>query len=138
MDNSKVPQHNISTHAETTKVVYALDENGEYTAVASSGWDVEEDATRQALGEFKRLADSACDQVRAGLKSPLYFHMYDRRMDLQTLAQATGFFRWRIKRHFKPEIFNRLPDRILACYGEALGIRPQELCRLPGKGQHSD
>ena len=45
MKNSKVPQHNISTYANNKKAIYAIDENDEYTIVASSGWEVEEEAT---------------------------------------------------------------------------------------------
>ena len=137
MDNSKVPQHNISTYADNKKAIYAIDENGEYTIVASSGWDVEEEATKQALGELERLANIAYDQVVSGKVSPLYFHMYDRRMDLHTMAQATGLFKWRIKRHFKPMIFNKLSKKMLECYGDTLGISVEILCTLPKRGEDS-
>ena len=137
MKNSKVPQHNISTYANNKKAIYAIDENGEYTIVASSGWEVEEEATKQALGELERLANIAYDLVVSGEASALYFHMYDRRMDLQTLAQTTGLFKWRIKRHFKPMIFNKLSKKMLVCYGETLGISVEKLCTLPKRGEES-
>ncbi len=135
MDNSQVPQHNISTYADNKKAIYAIDENGEYTIVASSGWDVEEEATKQALGELERLANIAYDQVVSGEVSPLYFYMYDCRMDLQTLAQSTRLFKWRVKRHFKPIIFNKLSKKMLARYGDTLGISVEKLCTLPTKGE---
>jgi hypothetical protein len=137
MDDTNVPQHNISTYADNKKVMYALDTKGRYTVVPSSGWDVEEEATKQALGELERLANIAYSQVAAGTASPLYFHMYACRMDLQTLARSTGFFQWRIKRHFKPEIFNKLSSDILTRYGDTLGISIEKLCKLPAGGQHS-
>jgi hypothetical protein len=43
-------------------------------------------------------------------------------MDLALLSQATGFSRWRIRRHFRPKTYARLSDRTLSRYGEALGI----------------
>ena len=137
MNNSKVPQHNISTYADNKKAIYAIDENGVYTIVASSGWEVEEEATKQALGELERLANIAYDKVVSGEVSPLYFHMYDRRMDLQTLAQMTGLFKWRIKRHFKPMIFNKLSKKMLECYGDTLGISVEKLCTLPKREEES-
>jgi len=137
MKNSKVPQHNISTYANNKKAIYAIDENGGYTIVASSGWEVEEEATKQALGELERLANIAYEQVVSGEVSPLYFHMYDRRMDLQTLAQTTGLFKWRIKRHLKPMIFNKLSKKMLECYGDTLGISVEKLCTLPKRGEDS-
>jgi hypothetical protein len=131
MDNSHVPQHNISTYAHNKKAIYATDNNGDYTIVASSGWDVEEEATRQALTELERLAADAFVRVLTGEMSPLYFHMYNRRMDLQVLAESTGLFKWRIRRHFRPRIFARLADRMLARYADALGISTDDLGRLP-------
>jgi hypothetical protein len=131
METSKVPQQRISTYSGNKKAIYATQENGEYTVVASSGWSVEEDVTRQALQELERLADTAYQSVLAGNFSPLYFHMYDRRMDLPTLAQSSGFFKWRIKRHFRPEIFKKLPAKSLARYSDALGLSKEILCTIP-------
>ena len=135
MDQSKVPQHNISTYANNKKAIYAVNENGDYTIVASSGWDIEEDATKQALHEYERLAGLARNKVEAGKASPLYFYMYNCRMDLQILAQTTGLFRWRIRRHFKPKIFARLSAGMLKRYADALGIEVETLCDLPQPGE---
>ncbi len=131
MKSSKVPQHNISTYGDNKKAIYAVGTDGRYTRVCSSGWKVEEAATKQALDELTRLAILARKDVLAGKASPLYFHMYDRRMDVQTLAQATGLFKWRIQRHFQPRVFARLPEKILARYTDALGISVAQLCQLP-------
>lgn len=133
MDHSQVPQHNISTYANNKKAIYATDTNGDYTLVASSGWDVEGEATRQALAELERLADAAYDRVVSSEISTLYFHMYNRRMDLQVLAESTGMFKWRIRRHFRPHIFARLSEKMLVLYADALGISTEELASLPEK-----
>lgn len=53
--------------------------------------------------------------------------MYRYRFDLQTLAQTTGFWQWQIKRHFKPQVFTRLSDKVLKMYAEAFGIKIMEL-----------
>ena len=135
MYQNDVPQDNISTYANNTKAIYATDAEGHYNIVASSGWEVEGEATTQALQELKRLADQAYTETAAGKKSPLYFHMYNCRMDLQVLAEATGLFKWRIKRHFRPAIFRSLSPSLLARYGSALGLCPEELCRLPERNR---
>lgn len=57
--------------------------------------------------------------------------MYQRRMDLATLAQSAGIARWRIRRHFQPQRFAQLPTRLLARYCDALGMTLDELRRLP-------
>jgi GTPase SAR1 family protein len=131
MDIKNVPQDHISTYAENKKAVYATDENGLYTVVSSSGWDVEEEVTKQALIELQRQADDAYQLVVLGSKSPLYYHMYAQRMDLIVLAQSTGMFQWRIKRHFKPAVFNSLSASLLNRYSDALGVSVDNLKKLP-------
>ncbi len=131
MKDEHVPQHDISTYANNKKAMYAVDRNGDYTRIASSGWNVEETVTKQALEELIRLTDHAHKEVLAGRKSPLFFHMYDRRMDLHTLAQSTGLYKWRIKRHFIPTVFTGLSRKLLQRYAEALGISVNRLTALP-------
>ena len=131
-----VPQDDISTYAGMTKAIYAIDEEGHYGIVASTGWNIEEEVTRQALSELERLAGEAYRMVVSGKVSPLYYHMHIKRMDIQILSQATGLFQWRIKRHFKPEVFARLNGTVLARYSDALGISVEELKHLPVRGEN--
>nr|MBF0221433.1 hypothetical protein [Desulfobulbaceae bacterium] len=138
MEHGKVPQHNISTYANNKKAMYATDESGKYCVVASSGWEVEEAVTKQALSELKRLACDAHRQVCSGEVSPLYFHMYDRRMDIQVLSESTGIYKWRIKRHFKPAVFTQLSVKIRRRYAEALGLSVEELGRVPERVNRSE
>ena len=126
-----VPQDDIVTYAGMEKVIYATDEDGHYGVVASTGWSIEEEVTRQALFELERLMDEAYDDTAQGKASPLYYHMYSKRMDIQVLSQSTGLFQWRIKRHFKPEIFAKLDDRFLEQYSDVLGLTVEELKSLP-------
>lgn len=133
METSNVPQQDISTYSGNKKAMYATQKNGDYTVIASSGWSVEEEVTKQALQELERLANTAYQSVIAGDFSPLYFHMYDQRMDLPTLAKSSGFFQWRVKRHFKPVIFRKLSTKTLARYSDALGLSREILCTIPKK-----
>ncbi len=126
-----VPQDDIVTYAGMEKVIYATDEDGHYGVVASTGWSIEEEVTRQALLELERLTDAAYHEVVQKKASPLYYHMYAQRMDIQILSQVTGLFQWRIRRHFKPEVFAKLNDRLLEQYSDVLGLTAEELKNLP-------
>ncbi|TMH07504.1 MAG: hypothetical protein E6H65_18345, partial [Betaproteobacteria bacterium] len=68
---------------------------------------------------------------QAGLASPLEFWMYERRMDLALLSQASGFWQWRVKRHLRPDGFAKLSTQQLERYAQALGMAPAALQRLP-------
>ncbi|ASJ72764.1 hypothetical protein [Granulosicoccus antarcticus] len=131
MEINDVPQDAISTYAENKKAVYATDKNGQYAVVSSSGWDVEEEVTKQALTELQRQADLAYQAVVSGSKSPLYYHMYAQRMDVTVLAQSMGMFKWRVKRHLQPDTFKSLSAGMFARYSDALGLDVEQLKKLP-------
>lgn len=131
MRRDEVPQDPVAHYAKVRKAIYAVDERGGYGTVVSSGWQVEALATNDAVAEFERLASAARARVEAGEASPLEYHMYARRMDLPTLAQSTGLWRWRVRRHLKPRVFARLSPDLLQRHADALGISVDELTRLP-------
>ncbi|MDO3383447.1 hypothetical protein [Gilvimarinus algae] len=135
MKADEVPQDNSSTYAGHKKLLYAQGRDGQYQGVQSSGWEVESSATRDAVAQFEQWASEARVQVEAGTKSPLYFHMYDCRMDLPLLCQLTGFWRWRVKRHFEPARFARLSNKVLARYADAMDRTIEEIKTLPEKPQ---
>lgn len=122
MDRSEVPQDNSHTYGGHRKLLYATDERGEYIGVPSTGWEAETIATDSALDLLQQQQKIAWERAQRGETSPLEYYMVYRRMDLALLAQTSGLFRWRIRRHFRPAVYARLPDRVLARYSEALGL----------------
>jgi hypothetical protein len=131
MDIGDVPQEGNATLDGLRKAIYARNADGRIVAVESAGWEAEEIVTRQAVDVFGAGAAAARARVLAGASSPLEYWMYARRMDLATLAQSSGVWRWRIRRHFRPALFSRLGSAMLDRYAAALGISRQTLCRLP-------
>jgi len=127
MKRSDVPQDQTPFFAGRKKAVYALNEDGDYLLVATSGWEVEETVTRQALDELARQRREALLAHRAGRLSPLPYHMYDKKMDVATLARESGLCQWRVRRHFKPDVFKKLSTKILTTYAEVLGLTLSEL-----------
>lgn len=128
MKVDEVPQDNSGT---IHKAMYAVDRDGQYTTVESSGWQVEKTATRMAIDDFERELAIAYDRCRAGKSAPLEYHMYARRMDVTALADATGLARWRVRRHLRTQVFARLSSRLLARYAHALQLSATELSQLP-------
>lgn len=114
-----------------SKLLYAVDETGHYVPAPCNGWEAEEIVLDQAIAEYLRLASEAWQRAKTGLGSTLAYHMYRERMDVVLLAQSTGFFKWRVRRHLKPGVFGRLSERVRQRYAEALGKTPAELDSLP-------
>lgn len=120
MEMDKVPQDDSKIFQGQRKVLYAT-QNGSYQTATSTGWQTEEFATQQAVAELDEQTELARQAVANGEKSPIYYLMYKNRYDLQSLAQATGFWQWQIKRHFKPRVFAKLPEKTLAVYRGVFG-----------------
>jgi hypothetical protein len=131
MKTDDIPQDDNPTLAGVRKQIYAVDADGRYTARPTTGWDVESIVTSQAVAEYARLAADALTRARAGESSPLEFHMYDRRLELPTLAAAAGLWQWQVRRHLKPGPFKSLSPALLDRYAATLGISVDTLCALP-------
>jgi len=127
MRESEVPQEGSRALAGHRKAVYAVAEDGKLRLVPSRGWEVEEIVTRQAVEDLERRAEQARARVLAGESSPLEYHMYRARMDLELLSQTTGLWRWRVRRHFRPAVFSRLPLALKQRYAAALGVSVEAL-----------
>ena len=131
MDKESVPQDHSSTYEGLRKLLYAVDENGKYVGVPSSGWEAESFSTELAVNEMIRQRDDAWQRARDGRTSPLEYHMYRNRMDFDTLVMTTGLWRWRVRRHFRPGVFAKLSDALLMRYATAMGISIESLKQLP-------
>jgi hypothetical protein len=92
---------------------------------------VDETVTLQALDRIHEQTEEARARVQAGESSPLEYWMYAQRLDLPQLSQVSGYWQWRIRRHFRPEIFARLPEKILQNYAWVMGITVEQLKKLP-------
>lgn len=131
MEIHEVPQEGNRTLAHHRKAVYARDASGRVVIVPSRGSEVDEAVTLQAVERLAGFAEEARGRAEAGQTSALEVWMWTRRMDLPLLAQVTGLWQWRIRRHFRPAVFARLSPSLLARYAEALGITPEQLKNLP-------
>lgn len=127
MQEHEVPQDNSQTYGGLRKLLYAVDEDGQYTGMPSNGWEVEELVNSMAVQELNELRDQALANFHAGISSPLEYFMYLYRLDLPQLAQATGLFQWRVKRHMRPAIWSKLSDKILTRYSDVFNLSIEQL-----------
>lgn len=135
MKKDDVPQDNNRTYGGHKKVIYATGGDGEYEKISSSGWEAEELVTLMAVDALNQQCVDAFTRAKQGISSSLEYHMYAKRLDVLSMAQATGFFQWQIKRHLKPSTFNRLSTKKISRYCDVLGIDEATLKALPNEPQ---
>ena len=128
MKVKEVPQDDIKTFKGFgTKAMYAVDENGQYTTIPTSGWEVEEVVLRDVVDDFAKLAEEAKSRAIRGNTSPIEYLMNKYFMDLPALAAGMGLAKWRVKRHFNPLVFNKLNNEILQRYADFFNLDVDEL-----------
>jgi hypothetical protein len=127
MKENEVPQDDANLfEGKTRDVQYAVNKDGKYIAVKSIGWDPKNTMLQQAWEvENKKITD-AKNLVEAGIKSPVYFHMIRCLMDVKLLASYVKLPRYKVKRHFNPKVFSKLPAQILDRYVYAFGLKQKE------------
>ncbi len=130
MRPDEIPQENAPLFGGVRKVMYVVDSSGHYQVANSGGMEAEVTVTEAAVAWFAKLATEARERVQRGESSTLEYHMYRLRLDIPTLASATGIWRWRIRRHLRPAAFTRLSPRLLECYAEAMGLTVAQLKQL--------
>lgn len=128
MEIKDIPQDDSESYHGHLKVIYGT-RDGRYEAATSSGWQDEAYATEMAVAELDEQTRAAREAVARGEYSPLYYHMFRFRHDETGLAMAAGIWKWRLRRHLRPEIFAKLPDKTLQKYADALQISIGELKR---------
>ena len=131
MDVSQVPQEGNCTLGTQRKALYAKDAAGRMVLVASRGSEIDETVTLQAVQRLQAFADDARRRCLSGQTAPLEVWMWESRMDPPLLAQVTGLWQWRVRRHFCPANFARLKPALLQRYAQALGISVEQLQQLP-------
>ena len=123
MKKSEVPQDKSNFN----DLYYAVDDNGNYTTAISSGWDPKKIALENAMQEISERTAIAKVKVLNDETSPIEYYMEFHKMDMNILASYVGMWKCRVKRHFKPKIFNKLPNRVLQKYADVFEISIEKL-----------
>jgi hypothetical protein len=128
MEKDNVPQDKSNlTKNNVKELLYATDENGNYTTTLSTGWEPKTIALSNSIDEINERIAEARLQVINGEASPIVYFMEVNKMDLTILSSYVGLWKWRVKRHFKPEVFARLNDKILKKYADTFEVSIEEL-----------
>jgi hypothetical protein len=128
MKVKEVPQDSkFFTNTIIRDVAYAIDDDGNYTPIISEGWDVKNDALDVTWDDIAERCEEIRKKVLAGTLSPLAYHLEKNIMKVGLFAKYTGQTKRVVKKHLKPECFNKLNDSVLHRYSEVLRISIEEI-----------
>jgi hypothetical protein len=116
----------VSIFSENKELFYSYDGEGRFStrlmAHGESGIFLQ-----QMWDTFDDRRQKAREDVIAGKRSPICYHMERIRLDVLTLALIAGFTPFTVKRHFKPRVFKRLSPVVKAKYAEIFDISVEQL-----------
>ena len=128
MKREQVPQDDENLmDGRGRELCYAVDENGNYVQVLSSGWAPKNAALLQAWAQINEEAKEALIRVKAGKVSPLAFFMARGMFDVALLSAYLDIPKRNIRAHLEPDNFRHLDDAMLGKYAEAFNISVDEL-----------
>ena len=129
----QVPQDDDSFYDGHKRAIYATTSDGKYIQTQSKGWSIETFFTSVALDALDLEYAKVLEKARMGMVSPLAVHMVRRQMTAKLLAESAGLFTFRVKRHLRPQVFNKLSDPVLKKYADCLNMTVAELEEIPSK-----
>jgi len=128
MKVNEVPQDKSDpSMANWKELCYVVDDKGNYTTKQSSGWEPKGIALNKSLEMIDERVHDIKQKVMNGEISPIVYYMELNRMDLTVLADYMGKWKWLVKRHFKPFIFNNLSKKTMHKYANVFNITVEQL-----------
>ena len=127
MKKEEIPQDLGALGKITGEIVYAVDESGNYSTSLSNGWEVKSSALEVAWKDVAQRQESARRKVINREASPILFFMELRVMDVPIVAAYTGFWKWQVKKHLKPTVFEKLSESKLRRYAELFEVSVEDL-----------
>ncbi len=128
MKKHEVPQDNAGLlEDKTVDLCYAVDENGNYVTIPSSGWAPKNAALLQAWEVVHEKMKEARQQILQGKLSPIAYYMEKNIMDVKLLATFIRLPKWKVRRHLTPAGFGKLDETILRRYADIFHVPVEAL-----------
>jgi transcriptional regulator GlxA family with amidase domain len=112
----------IKVDAKAHEVVLFVEKEDEQYAPVQSGSFIVENYLDDFLEKKKNLEQQLREELQKGAISPVYFYMILQDMGPGDLAKRVGISQRKLKKHFRPEVFAKLNEKMLAKYSEIFGV----------------
>jgi len=127
MDKNQVPQDEGITGGISREVQYAVDEDGKYVKVMSTGWEPKNIVNDLAWEDVQEQVNIANEKILSGKASPIMYFMAKNQMDTTLLSNYIELPKWKVKKHLKLKGFKKLSEEQLNNYAKVFDISVDEL-----------
>lgn len=111
---------------EQQVILYVEKEDGNYAPVQTGSY-----LTANYLDDYflkrNNLEKELQEKIQRGEINAIGYYMVLEDLTIAELAARTGFFRWTVKKHLKPENFTGISEKALQKYAVVFNVSPDEL-----------
>ncbi len=122
-----IDAENLEVNFDFEITHYKMDENGNYSHSMLANWGGKELTNTQSWEIVKERIRDAKERVQKNEVSPIAYFMEKCITDVSTLSKYVGIAKWRIKRHLKPAVFNKINTKILQKYADFFQVDIEQL-----------
>jgi hypothetical protein len=127
MEENQNPVYKDKSHGQYRELSYSYENGGKFEKTVGFHGEADRLILQQAWDLFKERIEDARLRVLDGKVSPIVYHMEKNLLDPMNLSMMAGIAVWRVKWHFRPGVFKRLPLKVLRKYAEAFNISVDQL-----------
>jgi hypothetical protein len=112
------------------EIFYHFDKEKGFTRANDYQNDSNQVIIKQSWDAAEMRLDEVRQKVLAGFQSPIAFYMEKQLLEVPMLAAYMEIGGWRVKRHLKPRVFNKLSQKILKKYADIFEVTVEQLTSL--------
>ena len=109
------------------ELFYSFDKESGFKREVGFQYSANQEIIRQSWDAAEERLTEVRQRVRAGLVSPVAYHMERCLMEIPMLADYMEMPKWRIRLHLRPSFYKRLSEKVQNRYASVFGIAPSEL-----------
>lgn len=127
MEGDQNPVYKNKEYGQSRELFYYYKEGGVYDKKVGFHPETDRIVLQQAWDLFQERISDARKRVLNGEASPVVYYMEKNLLDPMNLSMMAGIAVWRVKRHLKPSVFNRLNEKTLQKYATAFNVTIDQL-----------
>ncbi len=117
----------IKVDSKVHEVVLFVEKDDESYAPVQTGSYISAHYIDDFFYKKEKLAKEMEEELKQGKISPVYYYMMVQDMGPGDLAKRVGISKRKLKKHFRPEVFAKLGEKMLEKYAVVFGVKVGEL-----------
>jgi hypothetical protein len=130
MGEESNPVYKNQAYGQHRELLYSDYADGKFERSVGYHGEADRIPLQQGWDMVNERIEDARRKVIAGEASPICYYMEKMMVTPLDLSMHAGIMFWRVKRHLKPKVFNRLSEKTLKKYAEVFNVTIDQLKKV--------